>query len=54
MGVFQSSRYVDGNIFFDLTPAVRIGLSYQRVDQLLAEGTNVHNNRFEMTFLYFL
>jgi len=23
-GVFQSSRYVDGNIFFDLTPAVRM------------------------------
>ena len=54
LGVFQSSRYLDGNIFFDLTPAVRMGLSYQRVDQLLAEGTNVHNNRFEMTFLYFL
>ena len=54
LGVFQSSRYVDGNIFFDLTPAVRMGLSYQRVDQKLADGTNVHNNRCEMTFLYFL
>ncbi len=54
LGVFQSSRYVDGNIFFDLTPAVRMGLSYQRVDQKLADDTNVHNNRFEMTFLYFL
>jgi hypothetical protein len=54
LGVFQSSRYVDGNIFFDLTPAVRMGLSYQRVDQKLAEDTSVHNNRFEMTFLYFL
>jgi len=54
LGVFQSSRYVDGNIFFDLTPTVRIGVSYQRVDQKLAEGTSVHNNRFESTFLYFL
>jgi hypothetical protein len=54
LGVFQSSRYVDGNIFFDLTPAVRMGLSYQRVDQKLADETKVHNNRFEMTFLYFL
>ena len=54
LGVFQSSRYVDGNIFFDLTPAVRMGLSYQRVDQKLAEDTSVHNNRFEMTLLYFL
>jgi hypothetical protein len=31
-----------------------MGLSYQRVDQTLAEDTKVHNNRFEMTFLYFL
>ncbi len=54
LGVFQSSRYVDGNIFFDVTPAVRMGLSYQRVDQKLADDTSVHNNRFEMTFLYFL
>ena len=54
LGVFQSSRYADGNIFFDLTPTVRIGVSYQRVDQKLAEGTSVHNNRFESTFLYFL
>ncbi|MGO9664050.1 MAG: hypothetical protein ACLP66_12165 [Polyangia bacterium] len=54
LGVFQSSRYVDGNIFFDVTPAVRTGLSYQRVDQKLADDTNVHNNRFEITFLYFL
>jgi hypothetical protein len=45
---------VDGNIFFDLTPAVRIGVSYQRVDQKLADGTSVHNNRVESTFLYFL
>jgi hypothetical protein len=54
MGVFVSSRYMDGNIFFDITPAVRMGLSYQRVDQKLAEGASAHNNRFEMTFLYFL
>jgi len=54
LGVFQTSRYVDGNIFFDVTPAVRMGLSYQRVDQELADETKVHNNRFEMTFLYFL
>jgi hypothetical protein len=54
LGVFQSSRYVDGNIFFDVAPAVRMGLSYQRVDQELADETKVHNNRFEATFLYFL
>ncbi len=54
LGVFQSSRYYDGNIFFDLTPAVRTGLSYQYVEQKLVDDTTVHNNRFELTFLYFL
>jgi hypothetical protein len=54
LGVFQSSRYVDGNVFFDVTPAVRMGLSYQRVEQKLIDDTKVHNDRFEMTFLYFL
>jgi hypothetical protein len=54
LGVFQSSRYVDGNIFFDITPSVRAGLSYQGVQQRLVDDTPVHNHRFEMTFLYFL
>jgi hypothetical protein len=54
LGVFQTSRYVDGNLFFDITQAIRAGLSYQRVDQKLTDDTSVHNNRFEITFLYFL
>ncbi len=54
LGVFRSSRYMDGNIFFDVTPPVRLGLSFQRVEQELADDTRVHNDRFEMTFLYFL
>jgi len=53
-GVFQSSRYADGNIFFDVTPAIRTGFSYQWVEQNLTDGTSAHNNRFELTFLYFL
>jgi hypothetical protein len=52
--VFTSSWYVDGNIFVDVTPSTRVGLSYQRVEQTLADGTTVHNDRFESTFLYFL
>jgi hypothetical protein len=54
LGVFESSWYVDVNLFFDVTPSVRIGLSYQRVTQALADGTRVHNDRYETTFLYFL
>jgi hypothetical protein len=54
LGVFYSSWYADGNVFFDITPSVRVGLSYQHVAQKLADGTNVHNDRYETTFLYFL
>jgi hypothetical protein len=52
-GVFQSSWYVDGNIFFDVTPAARVGLSFQRVTQTMADGTVGYNNRYETTWLYF-
>ncbi len=52
-GVFESSWYADGNVFFDVTPSIRMGLSYQHVTQSLADGTSVHNERFETTFLYF-
>jgi hypothetical protein len=54
LGVFESSWYADANIFFDVTPSTRVGLSYQHVAQKLADGTSVHNDRFETTFLYFL
>jgi hypothetical protein len=54
LAVFHRSRYVDGNIFFDITPAIRAGLSFQRVKQDLADGTSALNNRYEMTFIYFL
>jgi hypothetical protein len=51
--VFSSSRYIDGNLFVDITPAARVGVSYQRVQQVLADGTNARNDRYEMTWLYF-
>ena len=54
LGVFQTSRYADANLFVDLTPAVRMGLSYQWLQQKLVDDTTVHNHRVEMTFLYFL
>jgi|CZKU01.1.fsa_nt_gi hypothetical protein len=52
--VFQSSLYADGNIFYDITPAARVGVSYQYVKQTFTDNTSAYNNRFEMTWLYFL
>lgn len=51
--VYQWSQYFDANLFFDVTPAMRVGASFQRVKQELADDTTAHNERFEMTFLYF-
>ena len=53
LAVFHASRYVDANIFFDVTPPIRVALSFQRVAQELTDGTSASNNRFESTFLYF-
>ena len=54
LGVFRSSRYIDGNIFVDITPSVRAAVSYQWVQQRLADDTTVHNHRVELTVLFFL
>jgi hypothetical protein len=54
LGVFHASRYIDGNVFFDILPSVRTGFSYQWVQQKLTDDTVVHNHRVEMTVLYFL
>ena len=52
-GVFNKSTYADGNMFFDVTPAARVGLSYQYVKQNFNDNTVSHNNRGEVTWLYF-
>ncbi|MDP9148586.1 MAG: hypothetical protein M3O36_01390 [Myxococcota bacterium] len=51
--VYKESNYVDGTIFFDVTPAARLGLSYQYTKQNFTDGTNAQNNRYEALALYF-
>ncbi|HVZ89706.1 MAG TPA: hypothetical protein VHG72_22280 [Polyangia bacterium] len=51
--VFHASRYADANLFVDVTPPVRVGLSYQYVAQAFTDGTTAHNHRAELTVLYF-
>jgi len=51
--VFHASRYADANLFVDVTPPVRVGLSYQYVAQAFTDGTTAHNHRTELTVLYF-
>lgn len=51
--MYQQSWYADANLWFDATPAARIALSYQYVQQELADATMVHNHRGEMAWFYF-
>ena len=53
MAVFRASRYADANLFVDITPPLRVGLSYQYVAQAFTDGTTAHNHRGELTVLYF-
>jgi hypothetical protein len=53
LAVFHAARYADANLFVDVTPPMRVGLSYQYVAQAFTDGTTAHNHRGEMTVLYF-
>jgi hypothetical protein len=47
------SQYVDGSIFYDVTPPVRLGLGYQFLTQTFVDGQTPRNHRVEALALYF-
>ncbi len=51
--VFKESQYFDANLFFDVTPSVRVGAGYQYVVQTFTDNSVAHNNRYEALMLYF-
>jgi hypothetical protein len=48
-GVFTKSDWLDGNLFFDLTPAVRFGVEYAYFQQTHGDGANEHNHRVQFS-----
>jgi hypothetical protein len=50
--VFQQSRWADFNLFWDLTPAVRLGLEYARFQQTYANNQTLFNNRWQVSAFY--
>ncbi|WP_437605439.1 hypothetical protein WMF20_30530 [Sorangium sp. So ce834] len=50
---FSESRYIDGNLFVDITPAVRAGLSFQRSEQTFADDVTATNERFKLSLYSF-
>jgi hypothetical protein len=53
IGVIQKSQYFDANIFFDVTPAARLGVGYQFVRQTFCDNTTSQNHRGEILGLWF-
>jgi hypothetical protein len=51
--VAKLSRYADANVFFDLTPAVRLGGSFQYTTTEYIDGTSPRNLRWMGQALYF-
>lgn len=52
-GVIHRSQYFDANLFFDVTPAARLGVGYQYVRQMFCDNTTAHNHRAEILALWF-
>jgi hypothetical protein len=50
--VFDHSWWADGNIFWDITPAVRLGLEYAYFHQTYTDGVNASNHRFQFSGWY--
>lgn len=45
--VFSEARYVDGNVFVAVTPAIQLGYSFQVVQQTFGDGVEARNFRNE-------
>jgi hypothetical protein len=52
-GVYQKSQYADVNLFFDVTPSIRLGIGYQYLRQTFCDNTTAQNHRFETLGLFF-
>jgi hypothetical protein len=51
--VITQSRYLDGNVFFDITADARAGLSYQFTSQTYGDGQQPRNQRYLAGLWYF-
>ena len=50
---YRESRYIDGSVFADITPAVRAGLSYQYSEQTFADDVTADNRRIKLSLYCF-
>jgi hypothetical protein len=51
--VWDHGQYFDANLWWGVTPAAQVGLSYERTQQTFGDGTVAHNDRGEGAFYLF-
>ena len=51
--VYKLARYFDANVFFDVTPALRAGLSYHLTFQRFVDDASARNHRWMLSAYYF-
>jgi len=51
--VWDKGQYYDANVWWGVTPAVQIGVSFQHSEQTYGDGVVAHNNRGEGAFYLF-
>jgi hypothetical protein len=52
-GVFKQSQFFEAVVIGDLTPAVRIGAAWQRIEQTRGDDAVSKNNRLELSVYFF-
>ena len=50
--IFKHSDWFDVNVFWDITPAVRLGGEYARFEQTYVDGVNAYDNRWQISGWY--
>jgi len=51
--VMKKSQYFDATLIGDVTPAVRVGVAWQRLAQTLGDNMKLKNNRLELSIYFF-
>jgi hypothetical protein len=50
--IFDTSNWADGNVFVDVTPAVRVGAEFSWFNQTYVDGVDATDYRGQLTFFY--
>jgi len=50
--IVDKIQFADANLFWAISPAIRFGFEYAWFNQIYGDGTETHNNRFQLSGYY--